>query len=280
MNPRQFEEQKGNSMISSNRTFGKTLMASAVGFALLWTPAAAEQGTRDMSKQQAGEGFTARAVEPIEDAGDEFDERVRQALLRNPEIMLEIFALLEQKEVASKAVKDQDLIASVADDLFAGLDPDKPILVEFQDYNCGYCRKSHATVQALREQMPDLQLVLMEMPILSDGSRYTAQAALALKSLEGEEAYLNFADAIMGGTETANVATVLRVLTDQGHDAEAVVKAIKAGQGADELKKAQDLADALGVTGPPYFVGPSGIIRGAASIERLKGLTTSEETNG
>ena len=243
-------------MKSSNYDLKAVLKATAVGFGLLGIPAVAE----------TPQSTTA------------FDQQVRDALLRNPEIILEVFALLEQKEVAAKAVKDQDLIASVADDLFVGLDPEKPILVEFQDYNCGYCRKSHATVPALREEMPDLQFVTMEMPILNEGSKYTAQAALALKELEGPEAYQTFANAMMGGTEPANVTTVLQTLTDLGFDTEAVVQAVKDGKGADELQRARDLADALGVTGTPYFIGPAGISRGAASLEQLKALSTYPTT--
>ena len=241
-------------MILSNRAFGKALIAAAVGLTLTGTPAAAE---------------TPQTT-------SEFDQLVRDALLRNPEIILEVFALLEQKEQAAKAVKDKDLIASVADELFAGLDMSKPILVEFQDYNCGYCRKAHPTVMEMREQIPGLQFVVMEMPILNDGSRYSAQAALALKEIEGEETYVRFVDEMMRNAGPANVATVLKVLTKLGHDAEEIVKAIKEGKGADELNRARDLADALGVTGTPYFVGPGGIIRGVASKDRLQALTVAD----
>ncbi|EEW61206.1 dsba oxidoreductase [Ruegeria sp. TrichCH4B] len=128
----------------------------------------------------------------------------------------------------------------------------------------------------MREQIPGLQFVVMEMPILNDGSRYSAQAALALKEIEGEEAYVRFVDEMMRNAGPANVATVLKVLTKLGHDAEEIVKAIKDGKGADELNRARDLADALGVTGTPYFVGPGGIIRGVASKDRLQALTIAD----
>ncbi|MEX0304444.1 MAG: DsbA family protein, partial [Leisingera sp.] len=116
-------------MILSNKPWRKAVLAAAVGLTMTTAPAAAET--------------------PQTDA--EFDQRVRDVLLRNPDIILEVFALLEAKEEAAKAVKDQELIAKVADELFEGLDPEKPILVEFQDYNCGYCRRAHPVVASLKD---------------------------------------------------------------------------------------------------------------------------------
>ena len=127
-------------MILSNTTWGKAVLAAAVSLTMTTAPAAAETPQTDF----------------------EFDQRVRDALLRNPDIILEVFALLEAKEEAAKAVKDQELIANVAVELFEGLDPAKPILVEFQDYNCGYCRRAHPVVASLKETMPDLQLLTLE----------------------------------------------------------------------------------------------------------------------
>lgn len=243
-------------MILSNRSLGKALMAAAAGFALLGTPAAAEM--------------------PKPDA--EFDQRVRDALLRNPDIILEVFALLEQKEETAQAGKDQELIARVAGELFAGLDPEKPILVEFQDYNCGYCRRAHPVVASLLESMPDLQLVLLETPVLGKESTFAAKTALAVKALKGEEAYREFADAMMSMQGPTSAVATIRTLTELGHEAGEISAAVKEGVGAEDLEKAKRLAAALGATGTPYFAGPGGIIRGAASADQLRVITTAPQT--
>lgn len=239
----------------SNKSWGKAVLAAAVGLTLTTAPAAAE---------------TPQSL-------PEFDSQVRDALLRNLEIILEVFALLEQKEEANKALQDQKIIASIADELFAGLDPEQPILVEFQDYNCGYCRKVHAEVQALKTDNPDLQVVIMEMPILGTGSDFTAKVALALKELKGEAAYLEFSDEMMTTPGQANAVSALKVLSKLGHDPEELAAAVKAGVGADELQKASRMAAAVGAKGTPYFVGPGGIIRGAANAYQLAEITTSAE---
>ena len=39
--------------------------------------------------------------------------------------------------------------------------------------------------------------------------------------------------------------------------------------GQAELRKVRQIADRIGATGTPYFIGPGGIARGAASLDRL-----------
>ena len=52
-------------------------------------------------------------------------------------------------------------------------------LVEFSDYNCGFCRKAMPEVAAFLAEHPDVRLVIHETPIFGEGSRYAAMAALA-----------------------------------------------------------------------------------------------------
>ena len=145
-------------MTLNRPSVGKSILLAALTAILLGPPVHAEVG----------------------EISDPFDQRVRETLLRHPEILLEVFALLEAQQKAGQIPTDPEMIAKVADTLFAGLDPKKPILVEFLDYNCGYCRQVHPVVSALRAQNPELQFVVLQMPILGEGSRYAAEAALAL----------------------------------------------------------------------------------------------------
>lgn len=230
---------------------GKPILLAALAAILLGSPVEAEVG---------------KISEP-------FDQRVRETLLRHPEILLEVFALLEAREEAGQVPTDREMIAKVADVLFEGLNPQKPILVEFLDYNCGYCRQVHLVISALRGENPELQLVVLQMPILGEGSRYAAEAALALKTLEGEAAYLAFSDALMAEKAPATVASVLRVLNDLGNDTEAVTRAIRSGLAEDALRQTASVAETLGIAGTPYFVGPGGIVRGAGSFRQLEAIS-------
>ena len=81
---------------------------------------------------------------------------VRDYLLKNPEVMLEVQQALETKQEAEKKAAQKGLIAETKDAIFDsahdGLvgNPDgKVTIVEFFDYNCGYCRKALSDIQAL-----------------------------------------------------------------------------------------------------------------------------------
>lgn len=238
-------------MTLNRPSVGKSILLAALTAILLGPPVHAEVG----------------------EISDPFDQRVRETLLRHPEILLEVFALLEAQQEAGQVPTDTEMIAKVADSLFAGLDPQKPILVEFLDYNCGYCRQVHPVVSALRAQSPELQFVVLQMPILGEGSRYAAEAALALKALEGEAAYLAFSDALMTEMAPVTVASVLRILNNLGHDTETVTQAIRSGLAADALRQTASTAETLGIAGTPYFVGPGGIVRGAGSARQLEAIS-------
>lgn len=227
-----------------------------------------------------GEGAGAQSVVPVSqtpqvptvEVSPEFVDAVRRALVENPQIIIEVLTVLEAQQASQEAGKDQALIDRHADELFADLDTSKPILIEFQDYNCGYCRRSHPDVVAVRTATPDLQVVVLEFPVLGEDSIYTAQIALAVKSLYGADTYQSFVDTVMALESPANPATVLRILDVLGLDGTAVTRASKSSVVSDELERAAYLARTMGVRGTPAFVGPSGISRGAASRAHLAAI--------
>jgi len=52
-------------------------------------------------------------------------------------------------------------------------------LVEFFDYNCGYCKQAFRDVQKILEEDKKLRIVFKEFPILSESSHTAARYALA-----------------------------------------------------------------------------------------------------
>lgn len=245
-------------------SLGTSFAALTVGLALTWGPQAGAQNVVPVS--QIPDVTAPAEVTP------EFVDAVRRALIGNPEIILEVLSVLEAQQAAEKSSKDRELIARHADELFVGLDRTKPILIEFQDYNCSYCRRVHPDVTAVRDADPDLQLVVVEFPILGEDSTYAAEMALAVKALYGEDTYRDFADSVLLADSNANPATVLRILDVLGLDGTAVTEASKDPAIAEQLQRSAYLARTMGVRGTPAFIGPSGISRGAAGRAQLVAL--------
>ncbi|WP_158972281.1 DsbA family protein [Chachezhania sediminis] len=201
--------------------------------------------------------------------GQSFDARVEQALLDRPDIMIRVFEKLERQRAEKEAAAAQDQIADLADDLFAGLDPARPILIELMDYNCGYCRRAHGTVEAIRTANPDLQYVRIETPILGAASRLAAEVALTVKATHGHAAYDRLASALMTSPGPVNPGTLQQILEAEGFVADTILERARAGAADADLAEAARIARRLGATGTPVFVGPSGMVRGAGSGAEL-----------
>ena len=120
---------------------------------------------------------------------------IRAYLLANPEILMEMIQLLEAQEAgrdrrrATRALVAANA-AAIFDDGFSwvGGNPDgKFTLVEFLDYQCGYCRARSPDLSELVTSDGDIRLIVKEMPILGPGSELAARAAIATLITDGPE---------------------------------------------------------------------------------------------
>ena len=201
-----------------------------------------------------------------------FDEKVRQTLLNNPEIVLEVFAILEQKNEERERRQDFGLIGSVASELFELPDDEDavigPVVVEFVDYQCGYCRRAEAEVSALKAEHPEIEVKLIQFPILGEKSVELARLALATRNLYGEEQYHLFNDVMLQGGDVA-VRSPDRFISEMGFDVEALREAAASPEIDAELVASQEMARKLNISGTPGFVTPSRIHRGFVTTDVL-----------
>ena len=201
-----------------------------------------------------------------------FDAQVRETLLRKPEIILEVFAVLERQNDERQRQKDAALISSVADDLFAEIanvaDNSAPIVVEFVDYNCAYCRRSEVEVEQLLASHPSVQLKVVQFPILGEQSVEVARLALAAQLIYGEETYQEISRALLQGGAPA-MQNVDGFLSEMGFDV-AELRAGSADPRIDHiLNTTSEIARRLNITGTPGFVTKTQIHRGFVPADAL-----------
>ena len=111
---------------------------------------------------------------------------MRDYLTKNPEILVEMTTELDKRQAVHQAEQQQKTICENAAALFrspvshtAG-NPDGDVtVVEFFDYNCGYCRRALPDVVKLTNNDSKVRLVLKELPIFGDDSEAAAKIALA-----------------------------------------------------------------------------------------------------
>ena len=125
------------------------------------------------------------------------------------------------------------------------------VLVEFSDYNCGFCRKSAPEVAALLQSDSGVRLVVHEIPIFGAGSRYAAEAALAAQA-QGK--YPEFHRALMAMRGKAEEASVLRVAREVGLDVARLQRDMQAPEITQRIERSLELADEIGLVGTPSFI--------------------------
>ncbi len=222
----------------------------------------------------------ARASETMSDADRTMlHAEIRAYLLENPGILREMVALLEEEGKAASADTDRDLVAANAAALFddgfsfVGGNPDGNLtVVEFLDYQCGYCRRAHPELSRLIEEDGDIRWIVKETPILGPGSELAARAAIATLIAEGPEAYTRLHDRLMTMKGPIDDAVLDDELTAAGLDP----VAIRAGMDAEEVTRrlagTRDLAQALAVSGTPTFVFGDRLVRGYLPIDQMQTL--------
>ncbi|HEX3497189.1 MAG TPA: DsbA family protein, partial [Methylocella sp.] len=128
---------------------GAGLAALALGLFALVSPACAE-------------GFSAGQKAEIEAI-------IKDYLLQKPEVLREAIGVLEAREKDAEAKAREKAVSDPSSTLFSPVnqavigDPaGKITLIEFFDYNCGYCKRALSDLARLMKDNPDLRVVLRD----------------------------------------------------------------------------------------------------------------------
>lgn len=197
----------------------------------------------------------------------EIEQVIKDYLLANPEILMQAQQALEAKVEKEQTEKTKAALKDNADAIFKdpnsaiGGNPDGDVtIVEFFDYNCGYCRRSWDDIAKVIKDDPKVKFVFKELPIINqDASPGAAKVALAARK-QGK--YTEVHAALMKGQGIASEASALKKAEALGLDM-AKLKADMASPDIQaELDKVMDLAKKLGVGGTPFFLVGDHVVAG------------------
>ncbi len=220
---------------------------------------------------------------------DEFDAKqrdeigvvVREYLLKNPEILLEVSKELERRQQVAEEQQREIAVAQHATELFhsksdfvAGNTKGDVTMVEFFDYNCSWCKKGLPEVLSLIEGDNNLRIVMKEFPIFGEASEYAARAALASKQ-QGK--YWQFHLAMLGHEGKLAKEDVDRIAVGQGLDLATLHNDMESPEIAEIIDRNQKLAQALAINGTPAFIIDRRVIPGylpkdglAAAVKEIR----------
>jgi len=234
-------------------------------------------------------GATAVAAAPPASAQMQPEDRallrseIRAYLLEHPEIIMEAIEELESRRRDAEAQADRDLVARYADQLdgegmsvVAG-NPDGDVtVVEFIDYNCGFCKRAHDEVRELVETDPGLRYVVKEFPILGPTSRLAAQAALAATFQDDGRRYMAFNDLLMKHDGQLSERAVFSIADDAGLNVRQLRRDMEREEIDEYLAQTYQLARAMRIEGTPTFVIGSRLVRGYIPLDTMRETVAAE----
>ena len=146
-------------------------------------------------------------------------------------------------------------------------------IVEFFDYQCGYCKKMLRVLLKATKDNPDLRVILKEYPILGPVSFTAAQASLA--SLK-QDKYKDFHQSLMLMNGRISERAIFKVAKEVGLNIEKLKADMTDPEIFSIINSTRELGQKLAIRGTPALVINNEIIPGAISLNRLRNLLAEE----
>ena len=198
---------------------------------------------------------------------------IEKYILENPEILIESL----EKFTANEKEKEQKSFVNILNNFYdtkvyeslprIGNINSKLIIVEFVDYNCGYCKKTLSTISKLMKNFDNIQIVFVDYPILSESSEIAARASLAANE---QNAYFEYHTILLNNTKSINKNNLYKIAKELSLDIEKFKKDISSEKIKNNIIKNIKFANSLKIRGTPTFIIGKQILPGAYDYEKLK----------
>ena len=213
----------------------------------------------------AGAMWGIERFSPLSDRG-RIEGVVHDYVLAHPEIVSQAIQKLQDQQTGAMVAAYRDAIVTPVGSAWAGNPKADVTLVEYFDYDCGYCRASMPMLAQLLKDDPHLRIVYREFPVLTPESGTAARWSLAAAKM-GK--FAAFHDALFARSPVSDAALVAAAGA-AGLDP-ATLRAAAADPAIDDAIQ-QNLAVGrqLGMTGTPSWVIGDRVISGALPLDRMK----------
>jgi protein-disulfide isomerase len=209
----------------------------------------------------------------------EIERIVKDYLLGNPELLQEVMTELEKRQALAEAEKHRAAVQQHGAAIFnsprqvtLGNPQGDVTVVEFFDYNCGYCKRALTDMLELMKGDAKVRFVLKEFPVLGDSSVQAAQVAAAVRMQDktAGKKYLEFHQKLLATRGQIDKARALAVAREVGLDVARIEKDIAGDEVRATLEESFKLAEALGLNGTPSYVVGNEVVIGAVGLAALK----------
>ena len=205
----------------------------------------------------------------------EIESIIHEYIMNNPELIIKsvekLRQVVEQEDDDKKnfLIKNFELFANDKNIPWQGEENASVILIEFFDYNCGYCKKSLDAITNILKSYNNIKVSFRDYPILSTTSTSAAKAALAAQK-QGK--YFNFHSNLMKFQGNLTEEEIFNIAKSSGLKIKQLKLDMDDPERAAIIKDTHDLAKSLGIRGTPTFLINGKLFAGALDENRLKFL--------
>ena len=214
----------------------------------------------------------------------EIESIVRDYLLANPGILREMADKLEANDkLAEEAQRGKalmtykDEVYKTASDPFVGSKKPDVTIVEFMDYNCGWCKKSMGEVASLVNSDKNIKVIFKDFPIFGEHSEYAAKAALAA---EKQGKYWELHQAMFAHEGQVTTEVVNQLATAKGLDMTKLQADIASKEIGERIAANMQLAKNLAINGTPAFVIDDKVYPGYLPIDGMNAAIADVRKSG
>ena len=204
---------------------------------------------------------------------EEIKEIIKNYILESPEIIIESL----EKYTSDQKKKEKESFLNILNNFYEskyfeslpriGNSKSEQLIVEFIDYNCGYCKKTLPTISKLMKNFKNIQIVFIDFPILSESSEIAARAALAANE---QNAYFDFHTILLNNTELINEDFLFQVAKKLKLDIKKFKKDMFSEKIKNNIIENLKFANSLKIRGTPTFIVDNQILPGAYDYDKLK----------
>ena len=208
---------------------------------------------------------------------DEINELIKNFILENPEIIIEAIEIFQKKQSLNAIKKEKEIIKSLSGELyndpssyFFGNENSELKIVEFIDYNCGYCKKNHEIIMNILNENNDIKYIIKELPILGESSLLASKFAVTIYLVDGPKIYKQFYDTLMSHNTQLNFEILKKISKKVGSSIKDFNSHINKDKVKNVILKNLNLADKLSIDGTPTFIIADNVFRGFISFDQLQ----------
>jgi protein-disulfide isomerase len=220
----------------------------------------------------------AQAAQFSADQTTEIKSIIKSYLLEHPEVLRDAITALDEKEKAAEADTRKKALGDLAgpiynspDGFVIGNPKGSVTLVEFFDYNCGYCKRALDDLDRLMKDNKDLRVILRDFPILSPNSVQASIIAVAAHEQFPGDKFWEFHRKLLGTKGMVGKEQALDVAKSMGADMDKLAKDAAKPEVRTAIQGSDEVAKGLSLNGTPSYILSDDVLIGAVGYDEING---------